>query len=62
METGEQTFDSILISGKAVLIVELDSLEINQLIKFYGEENFYTATDDLIWYKATMLWQSKEGA
>ena len=54
METGEKTSDSILISGNAVLIVELDSLEINQLIKFYGEEIFYTATDDLMWYKAQL--------
>ena len=54
METGEKTSDSILISGKTVLIVKLDSLEINQLIKFYGKENFYTATDDLMWYNAQL--------
>lgn len=54
MDTGEKTYDSVYIVNKAVLVVQLDTHEINQLLEFYGEDNFYTAIDDLMWYNAKL--------
>lgn len=51
----EETNRQILEFKKpAILIVELDSLEIEKL-KNSDEENFYTAADDVMWYNAKLL-------
>lgn len=45
----------IELSKPTVLIVQMDSLEIEQVKKMNGESIFYTATDDLMWYNAMMI-------
>jgi len=45
----------LTINRPTVLIVKLDSLEINRLKEIEGEDNFYTAADDLMWYNAMLL-------
>ncbi|MFY7671436.1 hypothetical protein ACOSP6_10175 [Tenacibaculum sp. MEBiC06402] len=40
---------------KTIIIVQLDSLEMKQLKTIYGEGNFYTSTDDLLWYNSMLL-------
>ena len=47
--------EKLELNGKAVFIIQLDSLEIEQLKRIDGEDNFYTATDDLMWYNSMML-------
>ncbi|MBL0295099.1 MAG: hypothetical protein IPQ04_12850 [Saprospiraceae bacterium] len=43
------------LNGKTVVVIQMDSLEIEQLKKIDGEDNFYTAADDLMWYNSMML-------
>ncbi|WNB17933.1 hypothetical protein [Marivirga arenosa] len=43
------------LHGNTVLIIKLDSAEIEQLKKIKGEESFYTGADDLMWYNSKML-------
>src|SRR5690606_25225965 len=43
------------INGNTVIIILLDSLEIEQLKKIDRENNFYTAADNLMWYNSMML-------
>ena len=40
---------------KTVVVIQMDSLEIEQLKRIDGEDNFYTAADDLMWYNSMML-------
>ncbi|TPE44507.1 hypothetical protein [Pontibacter mangrovi] len=40
----------VRLSKPAVVIFEMDSLEIEQLKEADGEDIFYTAADDLMWY------------
>ena len=43
------------LNEKTVIVIQMDSLEIEQLKKIDGEDNFYTASDDLMWYNSMML-------
>lgn len=47
--------EKLELNGKTVFIIQLDSLEIEQLKRIDGEDNFYTAADDLMWYNSMML-------
>lgn len=47
--------ESLEFNKPTVLIVTMDSLEIEQAKKIDGEDNFYTGIDDLMWYNAIML-------
>lgn len=43
------------LAGKTVIVVQLDSAEIEQAKRMEGEVDFYIATDDLMWYNSIML-------
>ena len=43
------------LTGKTVIVVQLDSVEIQQAKRMEGEDDFYIATDDLMWYNSMML-------
>lgn len=47
--------EKLELSKQIVIIIQLDSIEIEQLKKIDGEDNFYTAADDLMWYNSMML-------
>lgn len=47
--------EKLELNTPAVIIIQLDSIEIEQLKEVDGEDNFYTAADDLMWYNALML-------
>jgi len=47
--------DKLELTEPTVVIVKLDSLESEELKKADGEDNFYTAADDLMWYNSQLL-------
>jgi hypothetical protein len=47
--------EKLELKGKTVFIIQLDSFEIEQLKRIDGEDNFYIAADDLMWYNSMML-------
>lgn len=47
--------EKINLEKPTVLIQELDSLEIEQIKKLDGEDNFYTASDDLMYYNSKLI-------
>ena len=47
--------EKLELNEKTVIIIQLDSIEIEQLKEIDGEDNFYTAADDLMWYNSMML-------
>ena len=49
------SFEQIQLTGSTVLIVELDSMEIEQVKLMDGEGRFYTASDDLMWYNSMLI-------
>ncbi len=51
-EPGRQQIE---LKAPTVIIVQLDSAEIEKVKKIDGESRFYTATDDLMWYNAMLL-------
>ncbi len=53
--TNGRSHEKLELKGNTVFIIQLDSLEIEQLKRIDGEENFYTAADDLMWYNSIML-------
>src|SRR5690606_36987338 len=53
--TNGRSREKLELNGKTVFIIQLDSLEIEQLKRIDGEDNFYTAADDLMWYNSMML-------
>ena len=44
-----------VISEPSIIVVTFDSLEIEDTKLQQGEENFYTAMDDLMWYNAELI-------
>jgi len=50
-----QNFESITLDRASVLVVQLDSVEIEKMKQKYGEENFYISADDIMWYNSIML-------
>jgi hypothetical protein len=44
-----------VISEPAIIVITYDSLEIENAKIEDGEENFYTAMDDLMWYNAKLM-------
>jgi len=49
------SYEKMELSKPTIIIIQMDSLEIEQIKKNNGESNFYTSTDDLMWYNAMML-------
>ena len=47
--------ERIELTGRTVIVVQFDSAEIEQAKRMEGEEDFYIAADDLMWYNAMML-------
>ena len=47
--------DKLLVEAPSVILIKLDSVEIEQLKEISGEDIFYTASDDLMWYNSIML-------
>lgn len=43
-------FKSINLKKPTIVIIQLDSLEIEKIKSKEGEDNFYAAMDDLMWY------------
>ena len=49
------TWTKIVISEPAIIVITFDSLEIEKIKLENGEESFYTAMDDLMWYNAELM-------
>ncbi len=47
--------EKLELNGRTVVIIKLDSAEIEKLKKIKGQESFYTGADDLMWYNSKML-------
>tara|TARA_Y100000768_G_C23902799_1_gene646047 strand:- start:309 stop:845 length:537 start_codon:yes stop_codon:yes gene_type:complete len=47
--------EKLKLTEETVVVIQMDSLEIEQIKKIDGEDNFYTAADDLMWYNSMML-------
>lgn len=47
--------ERINLNGETVVIIQFDSIETEQLKEISGEDRFYTATDDLMWYNSMIL-------
>lgn len=45
----------IVLENPTLLVIEIDSVEIEELRLKSGGDNFYTATDDLMWYHSQLL-------
>ena len=45
----------IKLSEKTVVGISPDSIQIVEMKKEYGEDDFYTAADDVMWYNGQML-------
>lgn len=39
----------------SIIIVQMDSIEIDSLKTKYGKEEFYTGADDLMWYNSMLI-------
>jgi uncharacterized protein YbcC (UPF0753/DUF2309 family) len=44
-----------VISEPTIIVITFDSLEIDNAKIENGQENFYTAMDDLMWYNAELI-------
>lgn len=56
---GERSYEKINLNGSAVVVIQLDSLEIERLKDSEGESIFYTGGDDLMWYNS-MMWEKMD--
>lgn len=45
----------IKLTQPTVIIIQMDSFEIEQLKRIDGGDNFYTGADDLMWYDAELM-------
>jgi hypothetical protein len=45
--------NTILVEKNCVIFLYPDSIEIEEMKKKYGEDDFYTVADDLSWYQGT---------
>jgi hypothetical protein len=48
-----------VINEPAIIVITYDSLEIENVKMDNGEENFFTAMDDLMWYNAELIEKMK---
>ena len=48
-------FFEINLTEKTVVGISPDSIQIAEMKKEYGEEDFYTVAEDALWYNAQML-------
>ena len=48
-------FQEIKLTEKTVVGIWPDSIEIETLKNEFGEDDFYTVADDIMWYNAKML-------
>jgi hypothetical protein len=54
-KTNQLKFQEITLSKKTVIGISPDSIEIKKMKEKWGEEDFYTAADDIMWYNGQML-------
>ena len=45
----------IALTQPTVVVIQMDFSEIERLKEVDGEDNFYTAADDLMWYNAKLI-------
>lgn len=48
-------FFEIKLTEKSVVGISPDSIQIVEMKKEYGEDDFYTVADDIMWYNGQML-------
>jgi hypothetical protein len=48
-------FFEINLTEKTVIGISPDSIQIKEMKKEYGEDDFYTVADDVMWYNGQML-------
>lgn len=48
-------FYQIKLTDKTVVGLSPDSLQIEKIKEEFGEDDFYTVADDVMWYNAKML-------
>lgn len=46
---------TIYLKEPTLIVIQLDSLEIEKVKKSMGEGDFYTASDDLLWYNSQLI-------
>lgn len=51
----ETEFFEIKLTEKSVVGISPDSIQIMEMKKEYGERDFYTIADDMMWYNGQML-------
>ncbi len=51
----DQDFFEITLSENAVVGIAPDSIQIEELKQAYGEDDFYTVMDDILWYNGQTL-------
>ncbi|MFD1096115.1 hypothetical protein [Salegentibacter chungangensis] len=54
----EESKKKIELNKPSIIVIQLDSLEIERVKKIDGEDNFYTAADDMVWYNSKLIEQS----
>lgn len=55
LKNHSQSAEIIEVSKEAIIIIVMDSLEIEKVKNKYGEDVFYTSMDDLMWYNSILL-------
>ncbi len=48
-------FNTVTLTGKAIVVISYDTTEIEKEKARVGEENFYVVTDDWSWYSAMLI-------
>lgn len=53
-ESGVPSHTTFMIKEKALIVIQMDSLEIEQLKSQVGEEDYYTVIDDVMYYESLL--------
>ena len=54
-QKNNQKIKTVYLKEPTIVVIQLDSLELKEVKKSMGEGNFYTATDDLMWYNSQLI-------
>tara|TARA_B100001146_G_C16061738_1_gene382442 strand:- start:59 stop:460 length:402 start_codon:yes stop_codon:yes gene_type:complete len=54
-QKNNQNIKVVYLEEPTIVVIQLDSLELEEVKKSMGEDNFFTATDDLMWYNSQLI-------
>lgn len=54
-QNNNQKMKTVYLEEPTIIVIQLDSLELDEVKKSMREGDFYTATDDLIWYNSQLI-------